>query len=498
MNRIADRCRPLIAALALVAVATLAASAPAAAPTRVGLVTKGIRGGSIKGITAGLDGNLWFTYNGDVNAIGRLTPAGQVMLVRAGDLPSDPTSITAGPDGNLWFSDQGVPAAIGRLTPDGQISEFTTGLRPGSLPGAIAPGPDGALWFVDGGYYGASASPAIGRITTDGQITEFSAGLQAGNRSSLEDITAGPDGNLWFTDSGGRPAIGRITPDGQITEFSAGLQSNGGSFPTGIAAGPDGNLWFTDDGATEAIGRITPSGQIGEFSVGLQPGNNSRVVSITPGPDGNMWFTDYGLLSYAVGRVTPAGKISEYAVGLEPYTNAPPSGITAGSDGALWFGGRGAIGRIGALQRPGARHDAASRLLDQAAQARQAQVHRHARAALADREGPRRRPTRGDDQLRPHRLRDRDGAYGRHAADRHADPRQAPDDAAALRADDRPWRQEAPPAVHARAPARIHPAHRRLASPRQRSAGLMFALRWKTLPGSYCALSSARRSYLAP
>jgi hypothetical protein len=44
-------------------------------------------------------------------------------------------------------------------------------------------------------------------------------------------ITAGPDGNLWFTELSGNK-IGKITTSGTITEFPAG-----GSQPYGITAG---------------------------------------------------------------------------------------------------------------------------------------------------------------------------------------------------------------------------------------------------------------------
>src|SRR3989442_725766 len=54
-------------------------------------------------------------------------------------------------------------------------------------------------------------------------------------------ITAGPDGNLWFTEAGGN-RIGRITTGGVIRESP----SKAGIGPTEIAAGPDGNLWFTE------------------------------------------------------------------------------------------------------------------------------------------------------------------------------------------------------------------------------------------------------------
>src|SRR5207302_4789039 len=80
-------------------------------------------------------------------------------------------------------------------------------------------------------------------------ITEFSAGITAG--SGPYGITAGPDGNLWFTEYFGN-RIGRITPAGVVTEFRAGLT---GFTPSGIAIGPDGNLWFTEDNA-DRVGKL--------------------------------------------------------------------------------------------------------------------------------------------------------------------------------------------------------------------------------------------------
>jgi hypothetical protein len=68
-------------------------------------------------------------------------------------------------------------------------------------------------------------------------------------------ITAGPDGNLWFTEGGGNQ-IGQITPDGRVTEFPVPTPS---SFPYGIMAGPDGNLWFTEFGANQ-VGRFVNDG----------------------------------------------------------------------------------------------------------------------------------------------------------------------------------------------------------------------------------------------
>jgi DNA-binding beta-propeller fold protein YncE len=92
-------------------------------------------------------------------------------------------------------------------------------------------------------------------------VTEFSAGITAG--SYPFGITAGPDGNLWFTEEIGN-RIGRITPLGVVTQFSI----TAGAGPAGITAGPDGNLWFTEVGGNR-IGRITPLGAVTEFSAGI-------------------------------------------------------------------------------------------------------------------------------------------------------------------------------------------------------------------------------------
>ena len=140
------------------------------------------------------------------------------------------------------------------------ITEYSAGLTAGSPVAEITAGPDGALWFTE---YSANR---IGRITTAGVITEYSTGLTAG--SSPRAIAAGSDGALWFTEFSGN-RIGRITTAGVITEYSTGLTA--GSGPEGIAAGSDGTLWFTEFSG-HRIGRITPAG--------AQPGPPSVPPSV--------------------------------------------------------------------------------------------------------------------------------------------------------------------------------------------------------------------------
>src|SRR5438105_2634421 len=130
-------------------------------------------------------------------------------------------------------------------------------------------------------------------------ITEFSVGVTPG--SGPAGITAGPDGNLWFTENGGG-RIGKITPAGVVTEYSAGNTAESG--PGGIRAGTDGNLWFSGF----RIGKITPAGAVTEYSAGITA--DSGPLDITAGPDGNLWFTEFS--AGKIGKITPAGAVTEY------------------------------------------------------------------------------------------------------------------------------------------------------------------------------------------
>jgi len=254
------------------------------------------------GITAGPDGNLWFTEF-DGNRIGRITPAGVVTEFSAGiSAGAYPYGITAGPDGNLWFTEY-YSNRIGRITPAGAVTEFSAGISADTVRVNITAGPDGNLWFTATSYYDLQGNrfiteDRIGRITTSGVVTEFSAGISAG--ASPFGIAAGPDGNLWFTEENGH-RIGRITPAGVVTEFSAGISAR--AMPLGIAAGPDGNLWFTEWWGNR-IGRITP-GTAGNNT----PTDTTIVLQPGPGEGKDIWTTS--VYSYAPAGGGPGGGLND-------------------------------------------------------------------------------------------------------------------------------------------------------------------------------------------
>jgi virginiamycin B lyase len=169
------------------------------------------------------------------------------------------------------------------------VTEFAQGLAASPDPGAPTAGPDGNVWFTDNG--------AVGRITPAGAITEFKQGIPSGD-TPADSITVGADHALWFCLDGTSPAIGRIDPaTGAITHFA--LASN----PQSVVEGPDGNVWFMGGAGlgTGAIGYITPAGKVTEISSSFSS-VNPEPEAIAPGPDGNMWFLDIGT-PYSVGHV---------------------------------------------------------------------------------------------------------------------------------------------------------------------------------------------------
>jgi streptogramin lyase len=165
---------------------------------------------------------------------------------------------------------------------------------------------------------------------TPGKTPGFPTGAVA------EDIVAGPDGTMWFTDYGAL-AIGRLDPRGKgsVTEFSKGLNAN--AAPISIVPASDGNFWFSDSGNGD-IGRITPAGTITEYSnprlatfsaVGIAAsGHDVWAVELGPPPRSNL------------ARVSMQGKVAVIAL---PKGLSADGAIAADLAGNLWltaFNGR--------------------------------------------------------------------------------------------------------------------------------------------------------------
>jgi virginiamycin B lyase len=234
-----------------------------------------------------------------------LPAAGSVVHVTAGVTPDSSTGSSE--------QTQSIPLTFG-----GQICGVLTQYAVSGQPSDITTGPDGAMWFTE--------SPGtVGRITTDGTITE----TPVAGTDQLAGITTGPDGALWFTDLHG--TIDRLTTNAVVTNtYATSLLG-----PNAIVSGPDGQLWFN---SCEGVGSVSVTGTVSEYPTSASPTEGRG--DIAAGSDGALWFAE--CMNGQIGRVTTMGALSAFPIS----GGSTPRHIVAGPDGALWFNYSSGLGRV--------------------------------------------------------------------------------------------------------------------------------------------------------
>jgi streptogramin lyase len=308
--------RSVIAAAALAAFAVPAAAHASGTVTEFPTPTP--NSGPL-GITSGPDGNVWFTEAGGASPtpVGKIDTTGKITEFAA-DGATTVDSITTGPDGNLWYTVPGV--AVGRITPAGVAKNFA---EPNVAHG-IATGPDKHLYVVGGNDKIIEVAPsADGTTVTDTPISIPTAG------SNPQQIVAGPDGNMWFTESN-TDKVGRVNLNASpktITEFNLST----GAGPRGIAVGPDKKIWVAEANAKK-VGSLKTDGTGYKESLSSEP-TATDAEGLALGRDGNMWVTYFN--GPAIGRVTSALTFNLFPSGPAPSTG--PRYIAAGADGNMWF-----------------------------------------------------------------------------------------------------------------------------------------------------------------
>jgi virginiamycin B lyase len=210
----------------------------------------------------------------------------------------------------------------------------------------ITAGPDGAMWFTGfngpGGVYRIAMNGAV-TLVAEGGVTP---GFPSGN---VQEIVAGPDGNLWvtrpsFSDSVAEQLV-RVTPGGAVTGFGSAAGLADDATLREITVGPDGNLYITDSGQNS--GEPPVANRVWRFDLtsntfelvaeaGTTPGFPAGQFAgdITSGPDGNLWFL-FGGPSAGIARLTTAGVVTEFTDGVS--AGAFLRYVTSGCDGGLWF-----------------------------------------------------------------------------------------------------------------------------------------------------------------
>ncbi|HEV7752223.1 MAG TPA: hypothetical protein VGO71_11810 [Baekduia sp.] len=204
------------------------------------------------------------------------------------------------------------------------------------IPGASTPfgmttGPDGKIWFVDSGNAGPAS---IGRMTTAGAITAADV-IRFPDSTLGGTATLGPDGNMWVQQDNHLAKVPvAATQTSDITSYT--LSSGNGGFAS-IASGPDGRLWF---GQNHVIGTSTTDGTIGAYSTGT----SATITGVLVGPDSKIWYA----AGNAIARMSTTGVAGPGDAFTLPAGNANIYWMTVGPDDNVWFteANPAAVGRI--------------------------------------------------------------------------------------------------------------------------------------------------------
>jgi len=272
------------------------------------------------GLAAGPDGRIWVAEQ-SANRIDALDPVtGTVSDYTPTIASSDPSYIAAGPDGAMWFTQQDTfqtgSAHVGRITTAGVVTnEYDEGFP----PVGITTGADGRLWF------GAQGVPRIDAITTSGTISTYS--LPFGTPNPLE-VALGADGAIWCT---------QYAPSGTNDIFQMFTNGGGASYQAasstgvwGITAGPDGELWFTEN-AVDRIGRITDVPVPKVTSLQPSSGPPGTKVKVSASGFGAYERVSIFFVDPTVGT-TPLGTVTTSATGtITARTVTIPSTATTGA-----------------------------------------------------------------------------------------------------------------------------------------------------------------------
>jgi streptogramin lyase len=222
---------------------------------------------NLEDVTSGPNNHVWFTTAGNVVEVDPATGVGTAHSVAQLQAPR---GIVQGADGNLWVVDTNTNEGLVKVGPNGAfISEHAV---PGSSGRGITLGSDGRVWWADFGSGAVHATDTAGVTQT-----------YAGSASGLQEIAAGPTGQVAFTQQAAQPyELGRVaTADGSVQKTTEDRE------PFGIDFGSDGAYWAAEF-ATDSLGRLTTDGQL-SHPIALPAGSGPRYIA--RGPDKTLWVT---------------------------------------------------------------------------------------------------------------------------------------------------------------------------------------------------------------
>jgi gluconolactonase len=165
------------------------------------------------------------------------------------------------PEGPVFREDLGLVLCDGNTgelvrVENGEVSTFA---RVGGSPWGAASGSDGAIYVTQGGNVpgsgDTSAVSGIQRVNPDGSVELLVSEVAGYTLYGPNDLAFGPDGRLWFTESGTETDERfEVSSPGRL--FAIG-QDGGGEmllerpavYPNGIAFDAEGRLYWTESQA---------------------------------------------------------------------------------------------------------------------------------------------------------------------------------------------------------------------------------------------------------
>ncbi len=246
-----------------------------------------------------------------------------------------PENIALGPDGDLWFTEARAGAVV-RMTPSGLMSAFPVGGQYG-LDGIVT-GPLGRMWF-------SGAVGIVGSVTTAGGTQTVCACTATTSRSvallsyALQDLTAGADGQVYFTAQlTGNPDtayLDRLSPTTGTVSVFASLPPK--LYPQSVVAeGPDG-LWIDEVGINPNIEpELLHLGYDGrQRTIRLRRSDTPEGIAI--GGRSTLWVADG---AYLLRVNTRTGRTQRLPLPLPHFSGLVSAiEVTATSNGAVWFTG---------------------------------------------------------------------------------------------------------------------------------------------------------------
>jgi len=265
------------------------------------------------------DGRVVFA-NTYASEIGVWDPASGTGAGSYAHTGGGPNACMLGTDGNVyltqcptvggWAAPERRPPSIQRATPGGAVEVVVTEAdgTPLVAPNDLTFGPDGRLYFTDSGDWDPVNKPHRGMICvveSDGTchlLEELDAVYPNG-------IVAEPDGSIVWGESYTRLVV-RRRPDGTKDVLH---ELPEGHVPDGFKIDLEGNFWITTVGGG-GLDVLSPRGEhLGFLETGGVP------LNCTFGPDGSLYVCDFGTTE--TGDATPmVGRLLRVDVGVAGMT----------------------------------------------------------------------------------------------------------------------------------------------------------------------------------